>query len=110
MPDKTASASVRGKTNTYSCKTCKRPFTARVADRARGWAKYCSKSCKAIKQTQRNGRGAGGKRVGEYAPGVSWERARADQIEYGGYPQYQNGECVGFQMGGGEMTPDQWEQ
>lgn len=30
-------------------------FTARVADRKRGWAKYCSKSCKAIVQTQNRG-------------------------------------------------------
>jgi hypothetical protein len=29
------------------------PFLARVADRNRGWGKYCSKSCKAIKQTQK---------------------------------------------------------
>lgn len=37
------------------CQRCKRPFTARVADRQRGWGKFCSKSCKAIKQTQRTG-------------------------------------------------------
>jgi hypothetical protein len=42
---------------TYTCKCCKQPFTARVADRKRGWARFCSKSCKAIKQTQRTGRG-----------------------------------------------------
>ena len=35
-----------------SCQRCKKPFMARVADRARGWGKFCSKSCKAIKQTQ----------------------------------------------------------
>lgn len=39
------------------CKTCQTPFTARVADRRRGWGLYCSKRCKAIKQTQRTGRG-----------------------------------------------------
>jgi len=33
------------------CKRCKRLFVARVADRKRGWGKFCSKSCKAIKQT-----------------------------------------------------------
>jgi len=37
---------------TYKCKSCKRDFTARTADRARGWALFCSKSCKAICQTQ----------------------------------------------------------
>lgn len=38
-------------TATYKCKSCGAPFVARVADRNRGWAKFCSKSCKAIKQT-----------------------------------------------------------
>ena len=42
-------------TQTYKCAACGDPFTARVADRARGWARYCSKSCKAIKQEQRTG-------------------------------------------------------
>lgn len=44
-----------GKTAIYKCLCCKDPFRARVADRNRGWARYCSKSCKAIKQTQRTG-------------------------------------------------------
>ena len=30
-----------------SCKCCGDKFFARVADRKRGWAKFCSKSCKA---------------------------------------------------------------
>lgn len=51
-------------TATYKCKCCGDPFTARVADRARGWAKFCSKSCKAIRQTQKTGRGRGGSQVG----------------------------------------------
>ncbi|MCO5157536.1 MAG: hypothetical protein M9945_12450 [Aquamicrobium sp.] len=38
-------------TATYKCKCCGSPFEARTADRKRGWAKFCSKSCKAIKQT-----------------------------------------------------------
>lgn len=42
-------------TATYKCKRCGDPFTARTADRARGWARFCSKSCKAIRQTQRTG-------------------------------------------------------
>lgn len=37
------------------CQRCKQPFTARVADRKRGWGKFCSKSCKAIRQTQKTG-------------------------------------------------------
>lgn len=39
-----------GKMATYKCKSCKQPFEARTADRARGWAKFCSKSCKAKMQ------------------------------------------------------------
>lgn len=31
----------------YKCKNCGDPFSAREADRKRGWARYCSKSCKA---------------------------------------------------------------
>lgn len=45
----------RGATQIYKCKTCRDPFRARVADRARGWARFCSKSCKAVKQTQKTG-------------------------------------------------------
>ena len=44
-----------GGTATYKCKCCGDPFTARVADRKRGWAKFCSKSCKAKKQEARTG-------------------------------------------------------
>ena len=40
---------------TYKCVNCKDPFTARTADRKRGWARFCSKSCKAKKQEQRTG-------------------------------------------------------
>ncbi|AFV85233.1 hypothetical protein [Alteromonas mediterranea] len=42
---------IRGAKVEVNCLTCKSAFTARVADRKRGWAKYCSKSCKAKKQT-----------------------------------------------------------
>lgn len=48
----------RGAKVEVKCKTCRNPFMARKADRDRGWARFCSKSCKAIKQTQRTGRGA----------------------------------------------------
>ena len=41
---------------TYHCKNCGSPFQAREADRARGWARFCSKSCKASEQTRRTGR------------------------------------------------------
>lgn len=37
---------------TFNCKQCNKPFNARQADRNRGWARYCSKNCKAKKQVQ----------------------------------------------------------
>ena len=40
----------RGAKVIVKCKCCKSEFEARVADVKRGWAKFCSKSCKAIKQ------------------------------------------------------------
>lgn len=45
----------RGAIGNYKCQCCKQDFEARVADRKRGWAKFCSKSCKAKKQEQRTG-------------------------------------------------------
>ncbi|QZI68703.1 hypothetical protein K5F93_20175 [Pseudomonas protegens] len=33
-----------------SCEWCAAKFTARTADRKRGWGKFCSKPCKASKQ------------------------------------------------------------
>ena len=40
------------------CQCCGKEFTARSADVKRGWAKFCSKSCKAIRQEQRTGANA----------------------------------------------------
>ncbi|MCZ4331055.1 hypothetical protein [Castellaniella denitrificans] len=48
----------RGATATYKCANCGDPFTARTADRKRGWARFCSKSCKAIRQEKRTGQHA----------------------------------------------------
>lgn len=48
---------MRGATVTVKCR-CGEMFIARVADRKRGWGKFCSKSCKAIKQEQRTGQNA----------------------------------------------------
>jgi hypothetical protein len=39
-----------------TCKNCKAQFTARQADVNRGWAQYCSKSCKATAQVKRGGK------------------------------------------------------
>jgi len=41
-----------------TCKCCKNVFAARNADVARGWGKFCSKSCKAKVQEKRNGQHA----------------------------------------------------
>ena len=54
---------------TYKCLCCKQDFVARIADRKRGWARFCSKSCKAVRQEQR---------TGQYA-------AYKDRQENGGY-------------------------
>jgi hypothetical protein len=40
---------------TVKCKQCSKEFSARTADRKRGWAKFCSKSCKAKEQESRTG-------------------------------------------------------
>lgn len=40
------------------CLWCRRPFTARLADHKRGWARYCSKRCKASHQEARTGQNA----------------------------------------------------
>ncbi len=37
------------------CGWCKKSFVARTADVNRGWAKFCSKSCKAMKQEKKTG-------------------------------------------------------
>lgn len=44
-------------TDTYICLNCRKDFTARTADRRRGWARFCCKSCKAKQMTPHmNGR------------------------------------------------------
>ncbi len=48
---------MRGETVQVKCR-CGTMFTARVADRKRGWGKFCSKSCKAIEQEKRTGQNA----------------------------------------------------
>lgn len=45
----------RGLKQEVNCKNCKKPFVARVADINRGWGKFCTKSCKALKQEQKTG-------------------------------------------------------
>jgi hypothetical protein len=75
------------------CKSCKTPFMARVADRKRGWGRFCSKSCKAVKQTQRTGVGAGG-RIN--LPNGGWV--------IGGEEFDRDGISQGFQMTAAELA------
>jgi transposase-like protein len=57
----------------YACLHCKQPFIARTADRKRGWARYCSKSCKASRQERKNRRYASlNERCENQAPS-SWD-------------------------------------
>lgn len=60
---------MRGSTEIYKCACCGDPFRARTADRKRGWARFCSKSCKAIRQTQRTGYAGPGAHFDNYPHG-----------------------------------------
>ena len=72
------------------CQRCRQPFMARVADRKRGWGKFCSKSCKAIKQTQDE------RRLNPYVDNATYLE---HQREHGGIPQFnRRGEYEGFVM------------
>lgn len=74
----------RGSSVVVRCLRCGDPFIARTADRKRGWALYCSKSCKAKAQEARTGQ----------------HRARHYRTEFGGNPQFdRRGEYIGFTMG-----------
>lgn len=57
------------------CKCCRSTFKAREADVKRGWAKFCSKSCKATQQERRTGQHQA-------------HRVRQYQREFGGEPQF----------------------
>lgn len=68
---------------------CRKKFTARSADVARGWAKFCSKSCKAAEQESRTHQHS------IHAKKVRYER------EFGGIAQFnRRGEYVGFTTNG----------
>lgn len=91
---------MRDTTVIVNCARCKIEFAARVADRKRGWGRFCSKSCKAVKQEQRTGQ------YGNYRnSGVDRETYNRDQRKHGGIPQYNNrGEYEGFCMSPGDLT------
>jgi hypothetical protein len=83
----------------YKCKCCKKPFTARAADRKRGWALYCSKSCKAKKQEARTGQYAAHQNRLRKHPFVDNETYDHYQREHGGTPQFsRSGHYEGFVM------------
>jgi hypothetical protein len=42
----------RGKSTKRFCPVCGKEFYPRIADIKRGWGKFCSKRCKAIKQKE----------------------------------------------------------
>lgn len=67
---------------------------ARVADRKRGWGKFCSKSCKAIRQTQRTGVGAGGV---SHLPNGGWVSRNGEEFD-------RHGVSVGFQMNHADLA------
>lgn len=49
---------VRGAKVEAACEWCRQKFEARIADRKRGWARFCSKTCKASEQEKRTGANA----------------------------------------------------
>lgn len=77
---------------------CGARFTARTADRARGWARSCSKSCAA---KRREGR------TGTHAARLKRAERRHHRREFGGEPQYdRRGGYVGFVFTGGDFGVD----
>lgn len=88
-------------TATYKCKCCGAPFEARTADRKRGWARFCSKRCKASTQSHRIGNPVTNYR----GSGVDRETYIAHAREYGGTPQFNgSGDYVGFTMNQAELA------
>lgn len=95
----------RGAKVEVKCKNCKTPFLARKADVARGWGKFCSKSCKATKQEQRTGQYSDlihkndSRSGGRLHPYVDNDTYRYYQKEHGGIPQFsRSGVYEGFAM------------
>jgi hypothetical protein len=78
---------MRGATVEVKC-ACGTMFTARVADRKRGWAKSCSKSCAARRSNEKTGKFEKFLQGGKFAYYAK---------EYGGTPQFdRKGEYEGF--------------
>lgn len=88
---------------TYQCanKGCGKPFEARAADRKRGWARFCSKRCKAVEQEKRTGQYAAHNNNERNYRGSGVDRKTYEhyQGEHGGTPQFnRRGEFDGFVM------------
>lgn len=82
-------------------KRCGAVFMARTADRARGWGRFCSKSCKAIKQEQRTGQHADHKHRQHIRDMNGGKSARDLQREFGGIPVFdRHDRYEGFTLGG----------
>lgn len=92
----------------FNCECCKKEFQARAADRKRGWARFCSKSCKAKEQERRTGQY--GRRNEEIRAANGGRSPRDFQREYGGIPVFNNQfEYEGFFAGPFDNTEHQNE-
>lgn len=81
---------------TRKCACCGAEMQVRATDVKRGWGKFCSKRCKAVKQEQR---------TGQHKAHAHRQRVADDRREYGGSPQYdRNGEYIGFTMTQAELA------
>lgn len=82
-------------------KSCGVKFMARTADRARGWGRFCSKSCKAIKQDRRTGQYADHKHH-QHIRDMNGGKSAGDlQRGFGGIPAFdRHGRYEGFTLGG----------
>ena len=82
-------------------KSCGAKFMARAADRARGWGKFCSKSCKAVKQERRTGQHSDHKHR-SFIRSMNGGKSAGDlQREFGGNPEFdRRGRYIGFTLGG----------
>jgi hypothetical protein len=63
----------------YKCQRCQGLFTARTADRKRGWARFCSKSCKAVVQE---------KKTGQYAAYQNRDKDGGEFVYVGGFGEW----------------------
>lgn len=64
------------------CPACGGRFTARKADRDRGWARACSKSCAAVLRERK------GQPMPRYVPGLDRPRRDDGQLDTSG-PEFQ---------------------